>query len=88
MRKSSLEKLDLELYEETLPNGLRIYVVPKENVNGIYATFSTKFGSIETEFNNDADNQKNGVTFDKATADQVATFVKKDETSQLYKDFN
>jgi len=50
MKKSSLEKLELELYEETLDNGLRIYVVPKENVNGIYATFSTKFGSIETEF--------------------------------------
>ena len=50
MKKSSLEKLDLELYEETLDNGLRVFVVPKENVNGIYATFSTKFGSIQTEF--------------------------------------
>ena len=50
MKKSSLEKLDLELYEETLDNGLRVFIVPKENVNGIYATFSTKFGSIETEF--------------------------------------
>ena len=50
MKKSSLEKLDLELYEETLDNGLRIFVVPKENVNGIYATFSTDFGSIQTEF--------------------------------------
>ena len=50
MKKSSLEKLDLELYEETLDNGLKVYVVPKENVNGIYATFSTKFGSIQTEF--------------------------------------
>jgi len=50
MKKNSLEKLDLELYEETLDNGLRVFIVPKENVNGIYATFSTKFGSIETEF--------------------------------------
>ena len=50
MKKSSLEKLDLDLYEETLDNGLKIYVVPKENVNGIYATFSTKFGSTEIEF--------------------------------------
>ena len=52
MKISSLEKLDLELYEETLDNGLKVYVVPRENVNGIYATFSTKFGSNETEFNN------------------------------------
>ena len=50
MKKNNLEKLDLELYEETLDNGLKVYIVPKENVNGIYATFSTKFGSIQTEF--------------------------------------
>jgi len=50
VKKSKLEKLDLELYEEKLDNGLEIYIVPKENVNGIYATFSTKFGSIYDEF--------------------------------------
>ena len=50
MKKSSLEKLDLELFEETLENGLKVYVVPKENINGIYATFSTKFGSVYNEF--------------------------------------
>ena len=50
MRRNNLEKLDLELYEETLKNGLRVFIVPKENVNGIYATLSTKFGSIHTEF--------------------------------------
>lgn len=50
MKKSKLEKLDLELYEEKLDNGLEIYIVPKENVNGIYATFSTKFGSVYDEF--------------------------------------
>lgn len=50
MKKSKLEKLNLEVYEEELSNGLKIYVVPKDNVNGIYATFSTKFGSIHQEF--------------------------------------
>ena len=50
MKKSKLEKLDLDLYQETLKNGLEVYVVPKDNVNGIYATFSTKFGSIYEEF--------------------------------------
>ncbi|MBQ9072103.1 MAG: insulinase family protein [Bacilli bacterium] len=50
MKKSKLEKLDLELYEETLDNGLRVFVVPKDNVNGFYATLSTKFGSINDEF--------------------------------------
>jgi len=56
MKKSNLEKLDLELYQETLSNGLEVYIVPKENINGIYATFNTKFGSIHTEFKpNDSD---------------------------------
>ena len=50
MEKSKLEKLDLVLISETLENGLTIYVIPKENVNGIYATFSTKFGSVYDEF--------------------------------------
>lgn len=50
MKKSKLERLDLELYEETLNNGLKVYIVPKENVNGIHATFSTKFGSTYQEF--------------------------------------
>ena len=50
MKVNKLEKLDLELYEETLKNGLKIYVVSKDNVNGIYATFSTKFGSVYQEF--------------------------------------
>jgi len=50
MKKNKLTKLDLEIYSETLDNGLEIYIVPKENVNGIYATFTTKFGSINKEF--------------------------------------
>ena len=50
MNKLKLEKIDLDLYHETLDNGLNIYIVPKDNVNGIYATFTTKFGSIDEEF--------------------------------------
>ena len=50
MRRSNLEKLDLEIYEAVLDNGLKVYIVPKENTNGIYATFNTKFGSNNIEF--------------------------------------
>ncbi len=50
MKKHNLEKLDLELFYEKLDNGLEVYVVPKDNVNGIYVTFTTKFGSIYNEF--------------------------------------
>ena len=50
MNKYTLEKLDLELYNEKLKNGLDVYIIPKENVNGIYVTLSTKFGSVNSEF--------------------------------------
>lgn len=50
MQKNKLEKMDLTLYREKLDNGLEVFVVPKDNVNGIYVTFTTKFGSITDEF--------------------------------------
>ena len=50
MKKTKIEKLKLEIYEETLENGLEIYVVPKNNCNNIYTTFSTRYGSNNDEF--------------------------------------
>lgn len=50
MKKSNIEKYDLTLYEETLSNGMRVFIIPKENVNSIYVTFSTKYGSNIKEF--------------------------------------
>ena len=48
--KNSLVKMDLDMYYEKLDNGLEVYIIPKDNVNSIYVTFSTKFGSIHNEF--------------------------------------
>lgn len=50
MIKKSFNKLDLDLYEETIDNGLSIYIVPKKNVNNIYATFTTRYGNMQNEF--------------------------------------
>lgn len=50
MKKKKLNKLDLEIYEETLDNGLRIFVIPKTDVKNVYATFTTNYGSIQNEF--------------------------------------
>ena len=79
MKKSSLEKLNLELYEETLNNGLKVYVVPKENVNGIYATFSTKFGSMQTEFVPNGDKKMIKVPLGVAHFLEHKMFEQKDE---------
>ena len=48
MRKYN--KLDLNLYEEKLDCGLKIYVIPMPNVNNFYVTLSTNYGSIQREF--------------------------------------
>lgn len=50
MKKLPLTKLETDIYVEKLNNGLEIYIVPKNNVNNIYATFTTKFGSRTNEF--------------------------------------
>lgn len=50
MKKIPLAKLETDIYTEKLKNGLEIFVVPKEHVNNIYATFTTKFGSRTNEF--------------------------------------
>ena len=50
MEVKKLNKLDLDLYEETLDNGFRIFVIPFSNVNNMYVTLSTNYGSIQREF--------------------------------------
>lgn len=50
MEKHNLDKMDLDVYYEKLDNGMDVYIVPKENVNGYYVTLSTKYGSVQDEF--------------------------------------
>ena len=44
------KNIDLKLYEKKLNNGLSVYVVPKTNINNIYATYTTNYGSVDTKF--------------------------------------
>lgn len=50
MKTIPLNNLDIDLYKEKLGNGLEIYIVPKNNVNDIFVTFTTKYGSKTNEF--------------------------------------
>ncbi|MFC4320116.1 EF-P 5-aminopentanol modification-associated protein YfmH [Litchfieldia salsa] len=50
MSKITFEQLQEELYYEKLPNGLDVYVLPKKGFNKTYATFTTKYGSIDNQF--------------------------------------
>ena len=50
MIKNKFSKINLEVFCETLDNGLSIYVVPMKNKHNIHVTFSTKFGATINEF--------------------------------------
>lgn len=49
MKKKRLKHFDLDLYQETLENGLLVNIVPKKG-NNIYVTFITKYGSFDNIF--------------------------------------
>jgi len=50
MEKISFDQLQEELYYEKLDNGLDVYILPKKGFNKTYATFTTKYGSIDNHF--------------------------------------
>lgn len=50
MEKITFEQLQEELFFEKLNNGLIVYILPKKGFNKTYATFTTKYGSIDNHF--------------------------------------
>ncbi|WP_394137113.1 EF-P 5-aminopentanol modification-associated protein YfmH [Cytobacillus oceanisediminis] len=50
MEKITFEQLQEEMYYEKLGNGLDVYILPKKGFNKTYATFTTKYGSIDNHF--------------------------------------
>ncbi len=50
MEAITYEQLQETLYRETMDNGLQVYVLPKPGFQKTYATFSTKYGSIDNHF--------------------------------------
>ncbi|EIJ81430.1 YmfH [Bacillus methanolicus PB1] len=50
MRKITFDQLQEELYYEKLENGLDVYILPKKGFNKTYATFTTKYGSVDNTF--------------------------------------
>ncbi|WP_456275432.1 EF-P 5-aminopentanol modification-associated protein YfmH [Bacillus sp. AK128] len=50
MERVIFDQLKEELYHETLSNGLQVYILPKQGFNKTYATFTTKYGSIDNRF--------------------------------------
>ena len=50
MEVKTYEQLQEKVYYEKLDNGLQVYLMPKAGFNKTYATFTTKYGSIDNHF--------------------------------------
>lgn len=50
MKLNFYEKIGESIHQETLSNGLRIYVVPKPGFTKKYAFFATRYGGMDTRF--------------------------------------
>lgn len=50
MEQINFDQLQEALYHEKLANGLNVYILPKKGFNKTYATFTTKYGSIDNHF--------------------------------------
>ncbi|KIO62594.1 EF-P 5-aminopentanol modification-associated protein YfmH [Caldibacillus thermoamylovorans] len=50
MERLLFDQLDEELYYEKMTNGLDVYILPKKGFNKTFATFTTKYGSIDNYF--------------------------------------
>lgn len=50
MKRIPYEAIGEALYEEQLDNGLRVYVLAKQGFSKTYATFTTRYGSIDNHF--------------------------------------
>ncbi|WP_147532335.1 EF-P 5-aminopentanol modification-associated protein YfmH [Bacillus marasmi] len=50
MEKITFDQLQEELFYQKLDNGLDVYILPKKGFNKTFATFTTKYGSIDNHF--------------------------------------
>lgn len=69
MKKIKIAKTNEELFYKKLDNGLEIYILPNLNQKNFYITFSTKFGSVNTEF------KKNGTVSYTKVPDGIAHYL-------------
>ncbi|WP_281998509.1 EF-P 5-aminopentanol modification-associated protein YfmH [Priestia flexa] len=50
MEKIEFSQLKEQLYHEKMDNGLGVYILPKPEFNKTFATFTTKYGSVDNQF--------------------------------------
>ncbi|WP_219836722.1 EF-P 5-aminopentanol modification-associated protein YfmH [Paenibacillus sp. R14(2021)] len=86
------------LYREIMPNGLEVVVLPKEGFSKTYATFATKYGSIDNRFavgNQPPISVPDGIAhflehkmFEEPTGDIFATFASQGASANAFTSFD
>ncbi|WP_166237855.1 EF-P 5-aminopentanol modification-associated protein YfmH [Paenibacillus turpanensis] len=98
MQTLEYPKVNETLYHETLPNGLQVYLLPKVGFQKTYATFSTRYGSIDNHFQVEGSEEvhvPDGIAhflehkmFEEPTGDIFATFASQGASSNAFTSFD
>jgi predicted Zn-dependent peptidase len=98
MQRISYEHLQETIYREKLPNGLNVYLLPKPGFQKTYATFATKYGSIDNRFQLEGGPEHrvpDGIAhflehkmFEEPEGDVFATFAAQGASSNAYTSFD
>jgi predicted Zn-dependent peptidase len=98
MQTIPFTRLKETLYFEQLPNGLKVYILPKPGFHKIYATFSTKYGSIDNHFQVESKPEAtvpDGIAhflehkmFEEPTGDIFATFASQGASANAFTSFD
>ncbi|MFB9329763.1 EF-P 5-aminopentanol modification-associated protein YfmH [Paenibacillus aurantiacus] len=98
MEKLAYPGVQETIYREVLPNGLEVVVLPKEGFSKTYATFSTRYGSIDNRFAVGGGSEisvPDGIAhflehkmFEEPTGDIFATFASQGASANAYTTFD
>ncbi|MED1949231.1 EF-P 5-aminopentanol modification-associated protein YfmH [Brevibacillus centrosporus] len=98
MQSTKFEQVNETVYNETLPNGLQVYLVPKQGFSKTYAVFTTRYGSIDSHFRTRSGEEINvpdGIAhflehkmFEKKDRDVMHEFSKNGASCNAFTSFN
>lgn len=98
MEQQTYDRLQETLYHEQMDNGLEVYVLPKPGFSKTYATFATKYGSIDNHFKVEGQEEikvPDGIAhflehkmFEEPEGDIFSTFASQGASANAFTSFN
>lgn len=98
MERIQYDDLQETLYHEVMDNGLQVYVLPKPGFQKTFATFATKYGSVDNHFQVEGQDEvkvPDGIAhflehkmFEEPTGDIFATFASNGASANAFTSFD